>query len=175
MLCEYFRSKLRRESDGQRERERGSFAVVAAYLSPAPIIGDCRGALINSSDELEFGARSLSFPNPRGMARYPAREQGRLCEDDDDMLLVLRDSRGAGGRLVAPSPVPPLKFCPRHERGCAGVDRVGVQQRRFFGLACAARVRRDARMLETPLPAERAGRYTLNILQSTLSIGLNLC
>lgn len=30
-------------------------------------------------------------------------------------------------------------------------------------------------MLETPLPAVRAGRYTLNILQSTLSIGPNLC
>lgn len=31
-------------------------------------------------------------------------------------------------------------------------------------------------MLETPLQAERgAGRYTLNIVQSTLSIGPNLC
>lgn len=94
------------------------------------------------------------------------------------MLRVLRDSRGTGGGLVAPPPppLPSLKFCPStSECVSEGVNRVGVQRRRFFGLACAARVRRDARMLETPLPAERAGRYTLNILQSTLSIGLNLC
>lgn len=56
---------------------------------------------------------------------------------------VLRDS----GRIAwSPAALRPLKF--RRARACADIIwRAG--RRRFFGFACAARVRRDARMLET--------------------------
>lgn len=57
-------------------------------------------------------------------------------------------------------------------RDCAGI----MWRARFFGLACAARIRRDADARDTVTSTEHgAGRYTLNIVQSTLSIGPNLC